>query len=142
MDSAYIDPSVILRLLLREADPFEEWGNWKVAVSSEIAKVEVWRNVHRLHVLKVLSDEEFKNLSDATAWLLAQIDFVPFNSAVLRRSAGSFGKVIGALDAIHLSTALLWRDTKSEDITFVTHDRQLGRAARAHGFKVLPISKL
>jgi hypothetical protein len=110
-------------------------------VSSEIAKVEVWRNVRRLHVLKAVSDQEFKNLSDATAWLLAQIDFVPFTSEVLRRSTGHFDTVVGSLDAIHLSAALLWRDANSEDMTFVSHDEQLREAASTYGFAILPISK-
>jgi hypothetical protein len=70
--NVYIDSSVILRLLLMEANPFEEWGKWKVAFSSELAKVEGWRNIHRLHVSKAISGEEFKNLSNAAEWLLAQ----------------------------------------------------------------------
>ena len=139
--NVYVDASIILRLLLTQADPLEQWGSWTIAVSSELAKVEVWRNVHRLHVLRTISDDEFKNLSDAAAWLLAQIDFIRLDARVLRKSAGPFRTVIGALDAIHLSTAVLWRDDKNEEMTFLSHDQQLRKAASDHGFGILPISR-
>jgi predicted nucleic acid-binding protein len=139
--NVYIDSSVILRLLLMEANPFEEWGKWKVAFSSELAKVEVWRNIHRLHVSKAISGEEFKNLSLAAEWLLAQIDFIRFDSRALRRAAGPFPTIIGTLDAIHLSTALLWRENNGKEVAFLSHDRQLRTAARDQGFEILPISR-
>jgi predicted nucleic acid-binding protein len=40
------------------------------------------------------------------------------------------------LDAIHLATALLWRETTGEDLTMATHDRALAIAAEAHGLRV------
>ena len=42
---------------------------------------------------------------------------------------GPFRAVVGALDAIHLSTALMWREDTGDDVTFLTHDRQLRAAA-------------
>jgi hypothetical protein len=43
----------------------------------------------------------------------------------------------GALDAIHLSTALLWREAHRGDLALATHDGALALAARAWGFTVL-----
>ena len=41
-----------------------------------------------------------------------------------------------ALDAIHLATALIWSETRGDDLLLLTHNRQLAIAARACGFEV------
>jgi len=43
---------------------------------------------------------------------------------------------IGTLDAIHLATALIWRDRMGPLPEMATHDSALGAAARAFGFDV------
>ena len=43
---------------------------------------------------------------------------------------------IGSLDAIHLATALIWRDRMGPLPEVATHDTALGAAARAFGFEV------
>jgi hypothetical protein len=44
---------------------------------------------------------------------------------------------LGTLDAIHLATALLWRDFTDEPLTMATHDAALAIAAEAHGLPVV-----
>ncbi len=46
---------------------------------------------------------------------------------------------LGTLDAIHLATALLWRETRDPDLLVATHDRALALAARGSGFRVIGI---
>ena len=41
------------------------------------------------------------------------------------------------MDAIHLATALQFREHEQPDLMFATHDRQQGRAALAMGFQVI-----
>ena len=43
---------------------------------------------------------------------------------------------IRTLDAIHLATALIWRDRMGALPEMATHDTALGAAARAFGFDV------
>jgi hypothetical protein len=43
---------------------------------------------------------------------------------------------IGTLDAIHLATALIWRDRVGPLSQMATHDSTLGTAARIFGFEV------
>jgi hypothetical protein len=45
--------------------------------------------------------------------------------------------VLGTLDAIHLATALLWRENTGSDLVMATHDGSLALAARAAGFRVI-----
>lgn len=65
------------------------------------------------------------------------LDVVELTAAVLHRAGQPMVAPLGTLDAIHLATAELWRETRGEEIIFATHDRALGLAARASGFKVL-----
>jgi hypothetical protein len=44
---------------------------------------------------------------------------------------------LGTLDAIHLASALLWKDALGIDPAVATHDVALALAAQAHGFKVV-----
>jgi hypothetical protein len=46
---------------------------------------------------------------------------------------------LGALDAIHLATALLWRQRTDSEIVMATHDAALGTAARAFGLRVVGV---
>jgi hypothetical protein len=43
---------------------------------------------------------------------------------------------LGALDAVHLATALVWRDRMGAPLVVATHDTTLASAARVHGFDV------
>ena len=44
---------------------------------------------------------------------------------------------LGTLDAIHLATALLWKELTREELTMATHDGALALAAQAHGLLVI-----
>ena len=44
---------------------------------------------------------------------------------------------LGTLDAIHLATALAWRERLDEGLIVATHDAALGLAARSYGFDVV-----
>jgi len=46
---------------------------------------------------------------------------------------------LGTLDAMHLATALIWRDRVGPLPAIATHDSMLGTAALAFGFDVLGI---
>jgi hypothetical protein len=43
---------------------------------------------------------------------------------------------LGTLDAMHLATALIWRDRVGPLQAMATHDTMLGTSARAFGFDV------
>lgn len=58
---------------------------------------------------------------------------------VLRRASQPMAVPLGTLDAIHLATALLWRETRGLDLVVTTHDRALATAARSHGLRTLGV---
>lgn len=46
---------------------------------------------------------------------------------------------LGTLDAIHLATALLWKESEGGELLMATHDRALAIAAQAHGLTAIGI---
>lgn len=56
---------------------------------------------------------------------------------VLERAAQPMPTELETLDALHLATAVLWREASDSDLVMATHDIALGLAARAHGFPVV-----
>ena len=134
--TAYVDSSVVLRRLLRQPGEIENWSRWNSIVSSELMQVEALRSLHRLRVMQVLSVSE---LVEKIALLTTSSRFyetIPLRPLVLKRAAGPYPAPLGTLDAIHLATAQLWIEHNGQELTFVTHDRQLGLAARVCGLDV------
>lgn len=56
---------------------------------------------------------------------------------IIRRVARPLPTPVGTLDAVHLTTALLHRETQRSLLTFATHDNEIAEAARALGFATL-----
>jgi len=46
---------------------------------------------------------------------------------------------LGTLDAIHLATAVLWKEVMGADLVMATHDAALALAAQAHGLPVVGV---
>ena len=68
--------------------------------------------------------------------MVASLQRVDLTENVLEKASESYPTTLGALDAIHLATALLWREGANRELIFLTHDRQQGLAAKALGFRV------
>jgi predicted nucleic acid-binding protein len=134
--SAYIDTSALLRLVLREAGALEELRSYDGLVSSELIAVESCRTIDRLRLQGALTIEEAADrLRVVTEWLEA-IDLVLLRAPVLNRASEPLPMPLGTLDAVHLATALIWRDRMGSISIVATHDTALGLAARAFGFEV------
>ena len=71
--------------------------------------------------------------------LLDSFELVELDAMVLDRASQPLPTELGTLDAIHLATALLWREASNARLVVATHDHALATAAQAHGFKVLGI---
>jgi predicted nucleic acid-binding protein len=136
---AYLDASVVLRVLLREARPFSGWGRWERAVSSELLGLEVRRVLDRMRIAGGLDDEALIASLESLARIEAALAVVSLTRIVLQRAAMPMATAVATLDAIHLATALMVQEASGESLTFVTHDAQQARAARTLGFEVLGI---
>ncbi len=135
--TAYIDTSALLRLVLREAGALDGLRSYDSLVSSELIAVESCRTIDRLRLQGSLTTEEAAiRLRVVTEWLEA-IDLVLLRPPVLSRAGEPLPTPLGTLDALHLATALTWRERLGSPLIVATHDAALGLAARAFGFEVL-----
>jgi len=135
---AYTDASVILRIVLFAERRLPEWRTIEELVSSELAGTECRRTIQRLRSQNRLDDDATMEALSKAHELIADIDLIPVRTRVLTRAGDPFPGALGTLDAIHLATALLWQDDANRKLdAFLTHDLELGRAARAMGLRVL-----
>lgn len=84
-----------------------------------------------------LSDEAIALRREAVFRLLESMEIIDLTRPILTRVAQPLPTIPGTLDAIHLATALLWREGKQENLVMTTHDTSLAIAARASGFHVV-----
>jgi predicted nucleic acid-binding protein len=136
---AYLDTSAFLRIVLGEKDALRDLPSSEALVSSELLAVESLRTLDRLRVQGGLSVEEAATRrATATEWLEA-VDLVLLQRPILHRASEPFPTPLGTLDALHLATALVWRDRMRQPLVMATHDRDLALAARSFGIEVLGV---
>ncbi len=135
---AYIDTSVLLRVALGQPNALREWRQIVRGVTSALSRVEALRALDRLRVRQTLPDAELANRRGILLQLFDSLEVVEVDSVILDRAAQPQPTELGTLDAIHLSTALLWRETVGP-LVMATHDVALAIAARAHGFRVVGV---
>ena len=136
---AYVDTSVLLRVALGQADALPEWRQVDRGVTSALTRVEGLRTLDRLRLRAHLADAEVARRRAIILQLLDSLELVEVDSLVLDRAAQPQPTEVGTLDAIHLATALLWRETISTQLVMATHDVALATAAQAHGFTVVGV---
>ena len=132
---AYIDTSALLRLVLREPGGLEELRSYDGLVSSELIAIESCRTIDRLRLQGSLTTEEAAARLKVVAEWLEAIDLVLLRVPVLSRACDPLPMPLGSLDALHLATALIWRERVGELPMFATHDGSLALAARSYGFQ-------
>ena len=136
---AYLDASVVLRVVLGEPGRLAEWKRVETAVASALTEVECLRTLDRLTRLGALSDEELAERRTTVYRLVEAVEVVDVSRAILRRASEPFPAPLGTLDAIHLSTAVTWRDAHNADLTLATHDKALALAGRSVGLPVIGV---
>jgi predicted nucleic acid-binding protein len=139
--TAYVDASVILRLALGQPNGLTAWSKIQHGVSSALIATESLRTLDRLRLRAKLSDTEVATRRAAILSLVASLELVELDAAVLDSASQPMPTELGTLDAIHLATALLWSEMTGTPITMATHDETLGLSAKAHGLSVVGLAK-
>jgi predicted nucleic acid-binding protein len=133
----YVDASAVLRIVFAEQGQAVPLVAADRVVSSQLIEVETFRAVDRERLLGKLDDadtaQKRKELSD----LLAMLDLVPIDAAVIQRARSSFAVNVRALDAIHVASAeVLLAEAGGESLEFWTHDARQATAALSRGLDV------
>ena len=132
---------MLLRIILGQRGRLKEWKSVRDGVASALAEVECLRTLDRLRLRNAIDDDDLSVRREAVYRLLEEIEIVEPTRPVLARASLHLPIPIGTLDAIHLATAMLWRESSSADLVFATHDTALGIAARSSGFRVLGLDR-
>lgn len=136
---AYLDSSVVLRVVLGQPGALREWKQVTVGVGSGLVEVECLRTLDRLRLEGALTDQALADSREAVYRILERLDVVEPSGPVLKRAAQPMASPLGTLDAIHLATALIWSETQSRSLVLATHDRALAIAGRSNGLRVLGV---
>jgi uncharacterized protein len=67
---------------------------------------------------------------------------LPVSNAIMERSADlSWRQSLRAYEAIHLASAVVWKDITGDEVIFACYDRNLSEAARKEGLQIWPESE-
>jgi predicted nucleic acid-binding protein len=135
----YLDASVVIRKLQREAGSLPAWGEWERAYSSELLPVEVLRTIDRLRLRGALTDGEVAEIVQKARAIFDGLELLELTRSILNRAAQSFLTPLGTMDALHLATALRLTESMDVDLKFLTHDSELALAARGVNFSVIGV---
>lgn len=136
---AYVDASVLLRVALGQPEALPEWRQIDQGVSSALIVTESLRTLDRLRLRARISDAEVASRRATVLALIASLEVVEITSVVLDRAAQPMPTELGMLGAIHLATALLWKEMNSAELVMATHDRALAIGAQAHGLLIVGV---
>lgn len=125
----YIDTSALVKLVVVEAESaalrsyFEDFAH-DTLFAAALARTELVRSVARLGSIEVI---------ETARLVLAKLDLVTLNLALLDAAATIGALELRTLDAIHLAAARTAPDLRA----LVTYDNHLAQAAAAAGIAVV-----
>ncbi len=135
----YVDGSVKLRIILEDGDLIAGWERWTATFSIDLSYVECRRVLDRLRLTGELGGTRLSAAIVGLERIEAECTHVPVRRDVIERASMSLTKVVRTLDAIHLATAIILRES-GLDLVFATHDRQQAVAAATLGFTVIGVN--
>ena len=91
------------------------------------------------HDAGTLDDDQVGAFHRALTRVERAFETIRLTRLVLGRAALPMATPVKTLDALHLASALLWRERRNPDLVFATHDPQQARAARALGFECIGV---
>lgn len=139
----YLDTSVILRIVLKEPDQLGSWNEISHGVTSELSVAECHRVLYRLNASGRLTDSAFPLALNYADQILLRLTIVNVTAELIQTAAGPLPGALGTLDALHLVSAMNFRERLKDDqppLFFGTHDQALAVAATLSKFAVLGVA--
>jgi len=137
--AAYLDSSVVLRVVLGQPDNLTALLPEVEPFTSVLTQVECLRALDRLRFADPSLSEVLVDKWALLARVFRSLSVVQLGPRILSDAAQPLPLPLATLDALHLATAGAVRERRRPDVAFATHDRQLGRAAAAVGFEVIGV---
>lgn len=136
---AYVDSSVVLRFVLEQPGQLTELAHYRRLVTSALTQSECLRAVDNLRIIGTIPEGDYPARRYSVFSKLRGVEQATPSPSVLATTSGAFPAAIATLDAIHVATALKWRDRREPGLVFATHDRQQSKVARLLGFEVIGV---
>jgi len=134
----YVDSSVVLRYLLMHDSVFTRSSQFDLVGSSELLIIECNRVLDRYRLENQITDAELAEVKQRFERIVGGLHIIELTQSVKTRAAGSFPTVIGTLDALHLASLLLWKESASEErFLLLSADQQMLTCAAALGVSLL-----
>ena len=126
-------------MVLGQPGALREWRSIERGIASALVEVECLRTLDRLRLVEGVGETEIVRRREAVYRILDAVTVVEVTRPILARASQGLPVALGTLDAIHLATALLWREQSAAALVMATHDAALGLAARSVGFRVIGV---
>lgn len=142
---AYFDSSAVLSFLLQQKEGVEAakiWMDHDARVSSLLLKAECHINLHRNagSLPKSAAKEWLQDRLVVLSGCLTEVNLKDVDASILEIINHELGLMeCRTLDAIHLATALFFREKGDEDFVLVTLDTRMRQTAAKLKIKVLPV---
>ena len=137
---AYVESSVILRFVLGQPGALRELRSFEAGATSALTDVECLRTLDRLRIAEGVAELQIAERRAAVYDVLGRLAIIDVTRPVLDRASQPLPVVLGTLDALHLASALAWREHAEREVVLATHDARLGAAARALGLRTVGTS--
>ena len=137
MKAAFLDTSIILRILLRERDPFNQFDQFERWYASRLLIIEARRVLQSMFLNRELDEEKYGSIQIELSSFILALSIISLRERVLQRAEDAFPLPVATLDALHVSSALLLAEALTNDsVAFLTHDTQQAKVANACGVAV------
>lgn len=136
----YLDTSVFLKLFLNEkgSDKARKLVKENSLLCSAIIASECFSALSRRKQNREMDDKTFDQLVNRVKKDLPYIELVKLTDEVLRKTEDVvLRSPARTLDAIHIASALLFRDLTGIELSFVTSDKKQEEAAKRAGLKTV-----
>ncbi len=134
----YLDSSVLLRKMLNADHAYSNFTQFEKIGSSELISIECHRVLDRYRMENLLDDDQIAEAKASLKEIILGMYIIEISDSIKIRAQGSFPTILGTLDAIHISSALLWKENEHiETLTIVSHDKQMNKCAKALGFAII-----
>ncbi len=111
---AYLDSSTLLRHFLLGDEGIRQALECDSVISSELLEIECKRVFYRYKLQGDLDDSGFLEADGRLESVLSGVLLLLLSSGIKKRSAEAFPVLVGALDALHLSSALTYQAARSD----------------------------
>ncbi len=129
----------MLRARLGQGTSLKEWGQWQAAYSSELLGLEARRVIDRLGLELALDDRGVAQAQQTLLEIEKGIGYILLSRLMLDRASLPMPTAVKTLDAIHLTSALLFQERRGEKCVFATHDTGQATGTKALGFEVIGV---